>query len=96
MYEQADAVDVLDSIFFSLGSKHDHIRVAASKELYSIIVLYAQDHTEAEDIKGLWTDIFHRTFPITRSNNGYERLGAIAAIDKMLDATNEIARQWRL
>jgi len=44
------------------------------------ITIYAQEHSNADNLKGLWTDIFHRTFPITRSNNGYERLGAVAGI----------------
>ena len=44
------------------------------------IVLYKQEHNDAEDLKGLWKDVFHRLFPITRSTNAYERLGATAAI----------------
>ena len=44
------------------------------------VMVYGQEHGDAEDFKGLWQDIMNRVFSITRSNNGYERLGALACI----------------
>lgn len=40
-----------------------------------------QESAAGEDTaKGVWAEVFIRTFDLTRSNNFYERMGAIKAI----------------
>lgn len=44
------------------------------------VTSYSQEYPGHDGLKGVWGDVFHRTFDLTRSNSTYERLGACAAI----------------
>jgi hypothetical protein len=46
----------------------------------SQVTSYTQEYPGHDGLKGVWGDVFHRMFELTRSNNGFERLGATVAI----------------
>ena len=79
--------DVLDSIFRRLASRNEETRLQAAAELRVQVVAYTSDFAGHDGSKGIWSQLFHKTFELTRSNNGYEKLGATVAIDTMLEST---------
>lgn len=74
----------LDLIFQRLTSKSEDIRLAAAHDLRDQVKAYTQEYPGQDGIKGVWGDVFRRTFELTRSTSGNERLGAIAAIGKSI------------
>lgn len=72
--------DSLDHIFHRLASKSDEARASAAHDLKDQVKAYTQEYPGNDGLKGIWGDVFHRTFDLTRSSSGNERLGAIAAI----------------
>jgi FKBP12-rapamycin complex-associated protein len=81
--------EVLVDIFHRLASKTDDARQHAAQDLKAQVSAYAQEYPGHDGLKGIWSDVFHRIFEISRSNSGNERLGAVAAIDAMLEVANE-------
>lgn len=47
------------------------------------VTSYTQEYPGHDGLKGVWGDVFHRMFELTRSNNGFERLGATVAIGEL-------------
>ncbi|WOO83672.1 Serine/threonine-protein kinase tor2 [Vanrija pseudolonga] len=84
----ASQSDVLDSIFARLGSKADDVRVQAAQDLKAYIDASSLESPGDDSRKNMWKDVFPKTFDLSRSNYSHERLGAILAIDSMLEATN--------
>lgn len=41
---------------------------------------YSQDYSGQDGSKAFWDDVFQKTFQLSRSNLGNERMGAVAAI----------------
>jgi hypothetical protein len=80
--------EALDNIFSRLGSKSEDVRMAAAEELKTHINSSNIEFPGDDTKKNVWKEVFHRTFELTRSNTTAERLGSIAAIDAMLEETN--------
>lgn len=56
------------------------VRAQAGQDLAEHVVAYTQEYPGHDASKGVWAQVFHKTFEFTRSNNQLERLGAIIAI----------------
>jgi FKBP12-rapamycin complex-associated protein len=56
------------------------VRAQAAADLRVQVTSYNQEFPGHDGAKGMWQDVFHRTFDLTRSNTLFERLGATLAI----------------
>ncbi|WVQ75374.1 hypothetical protein IAR50_004994 [Cryptococcus sp. DSM 104548] len=81
--------DVLDNIFQRLASRSEEVRSQAGEDLSEHVTAYTQEYPGHDGTKGVWTEVFHKTFEYTRSNNQLERLGAIMAIAQLLSLTKD-------
>ncbi|WWC91382.1 uncharacterized protein L201_006326 [Kwoniella dendrophila CBS 6074] len=81
--------DALDNIFQRLASRNEDVRIQAGQDLRDHVTSYTQEYPGHDGMKGVWAEVFHKTFDFTRSNNQFERLGAIVAIDHLFDLTND-------
>ncbi|GMK56480.1 hypothetical protein CspeluHIS016_0303200 [Cutaneotrichosporon spelunceum] len=80
--------EALDNIFSRLGSKSEEVRQAAAEDIKAQINSSNVEFPGDDSKKTVWREVFLRTFELTRSNSTSDRLGAIAAIDAMLEETN--------
>ncbi|OXG23734.1 FKBP12-rapamycin complex-associated protein [Cryptococcus neoformans Ze90-1] len=81
--------DVLDNIFQRLSARSEDVRAQAGQDLAEHVVAYTQEYPGHDASKGVWAQVFHKTFEFTRSNNQLERLGAIIAISQLLQLTKD-------
>ncbi|WVQ81658.1 hypothetical protein IAT38_003783 [Cryptococcus sp. DSM 104549] len=81
--------DALDNIFQRLAGRSEETRKQAGLDLAEHVTAYTQEYPGRDGSKGVWTEVFHKTFEFTRSNNQLERLGAIVAIAQLLQLTKD-------
>lgn len=62
------------------------MRAQAAADLRVQVTSYNQESPGHDGVKGMWQDVFHRTFDLTRSNTLFERLGATLAIGETVDS----------
>lgn len=63
-------------------TRSEDVRGQAGQDLAEHVVASTQEYPGHDASKGVWAQVFHKTFEFTRSNNQLERLGAIIAIGK--------------
>ncbi|ORY29148.1 armadillo-type protein [Naematelia encephala] len=83
--------EVLDTIFYNLRNRSEEVRERAANDLRNYVTAATADHPLHDGAKNVWGDVFQRMFELTRSNNQYDRLGAVASIERMLEWSNEDA-----
>ncbi|CAO3668466.1 unnamed protein product [Umbelopsis vinacea] len=80
--------DNLDRIFLELKSKNEDRRLSAAEDLRDAIATAAREQPE-ENLTRIITDINPRIFQLIQSSDNHEKLGAIIAIDKLIDLEPE-------
>ena len=60
--------------------RNEDVRNHAAQDLQEQVALFSPEVSDGDNAKGIWGDIFHRTFELTRSNNQSEKLGVTKAM----------------